>query len=438
MNLKILSFLFIIILFTSCEKYIGEDINADPNASLTVPVNAQLPAIQIALADLHGGEFSRQSSLLIQQIEGVARSYFSFNQYTGLTPNRFNTSWRIVYEDILNEINLAKKTALAQEFHHYIGVLNVLEAYTLMMATDVWDDMPYTDALKGFDNINPIYDSQLDIYETIYQLLDEALLLFDGPAGLFNPSDDDVFNKGDIDLWVKTAHAIKARGLLHYKDYEGAMTEAIAAFTSSNQNLSFQYPDANSAANWYRFNRDRTGDIEFHPTMRNLLNSLNDSLRLAVMDQVFTTNHTYLKPDFNEELITYREMQFIIAETDVRLNSGGTQLAYDALLNGIKASFDRLGLDQQAYDSYVNQENFIPSPGELTLEFIMTQKYIAMFLQAEAYTDWRRTKFPQLTPISGTTIPVRWHYSSDEYQFNSNAPALTSINIFEDKVGWNR
>ena len=51
---------------TACEDYIGGNINADPNNPISVPVAAQFPAIQIAIADVYGGDFSRICSMLTQ------------------------------------------------------------------------------------------------------------------------------------------------------------------------------------------------------------------------------------------------------------------------------------------------------------------------------------------------------------------------------------
>lgn len=425
------------LVFVSCENFVGGDINQDPNNPTDVPIGAQFPAIQIAMADVYGGAFSRFNSMLVQQVEGVARQWVSFNQYTGLTPNRFDAAWQNIYENILNEIRIAQTAATEQGFNHYLGVLNIMEANTLMTATDVWDDMPYTAALQGIDDPNPTYDTQSDLYATIYRLLDEGISLLNGPAGSVAPGGEDVFYGGDVSLWIKAATAMKARGKLKDGDYSGAMADAQNAFANAAENMAFQYPDANAAGQWYRFNRDRTADLEFHPTMRGIMQGLNDTMRLAQFDQIFTTDHTYMVPNFLQEMITYREMQFIIAECDFRMNAGGTQTGHDAYLAGISAAFDRVGVSG-AYADYVAQADIDPGVGNLTLEHIMTQKYIAMYLQPENYSDWRRTNIPALTPVSGTAIPVRWHYSSDEYLFNSNSPSETEVNIFTDKVGWNQ
>lgn len=420
----------------ACESYIGGAINQDPNNPVEVPISAMLPAIQINLADVYGGEFSRFNCILTQQVEGVLR--FNHFHYSGLTPNRFNTVWQNIYEKILNELQIVKRIASEKGYNHYQGVANVLEAYTLMIATDVWDDMPYSEAFQGVEKMNPAFDKQSSIYETVFKRLDEAINLFDGPSGPFVPQNEDVFFGGNIGQWKKAAHATKARGYLHLKDYAKAWVEARNSFESEMDNVGFQYPDAKAAGPWYRFNDNRTGDIEFHPQMRGLMKELNDTNRLALVDRVFYTDHPYLVADFFQEILTYREMQFIIAESDVRLNPGGTSAAHTAYLNGIKASFDRFGLSEDEYNDYIRQPMIDPGAGNLSLEMVMTQKYIALFLDPESYSDWRRTEIPKLTPLSGLHVPVRWQYPATEYDFNSNAPDLGSIDIFMDRVWWNR
>lgn len=433
-----LSFLVVLGL-SSCETFLN--INEDPNNPTSVPLTAQMPAFQLAIADVYGGAFSRFNCMLSQQVEGVARQWESFNQYTGLTPNRFDAAWNNVYENVLNEIKIAQASATDQGANHYLAVLNIMEAFTLMAATDVWDDMPYTEAFKGSDNeqvLNPAFDTQASIYAVINGLLDQSIQLLDGPSGALVPGSEDVFYGGDTDLWLKAARAIKARGLLKFDDYDGARSEASQSFTAAADNMGFQYPDANAAGQWFRFNRDRTGDIEFHPQMASLMTGLNDTARLNMMNPTFIPNHPYMVADFFQELITFREVQFIIAEADARQTAGGSQAGYDAYLAGIQASFNRLGLDDAAYQAYISNPAVGVGVGNLTIETVMTQKYIAMYLQPEVYSDWRRTGIPSLSPVSGNAVPVRWNYAETEILFNSNAPAAADVNFYTDKVGWNQ
>ena len=434
---KILLVGLLLVVMSSCEDFVGGDINQDPNKPTLVPINAQMPQIQIALADVYGGAFSRFNCMLSQQVEGVARQWLSMNQYTGLTPNRFDAAWTNVYENILNEIKFAKNVSTENGYNHYLGILKTMEAFILMAGTDVWDNMPYSDALKGVESTNPSYDTQESIYNVVNSSLNEAITLLNGAPGPVAPGSDDVYYGGVASTWALAANALKARAALKANDYSGAMAAAKASFGSADDNLAFQYPDANAATGWFRFNRDRTADIEFHPHLGGLLTSFNDTLRLNLWNPLFTTEHPYMVPDFLMELATYREMQFIIAECDFRLN-GGTAEGHTAFRNGIAAAYARCGFTEDQSTAYMAQSIVDPGVGNLTLEQIMTQKYIAMYLQPETYSDVRRTNIPELTPVSGNAVPVRWHYGSNEYLFNSNSPSEADVNIFQDKVGWNR
>ena len=137
-----------------------------------------------------------------------------------------------------------------------------------------------------------------------------------------------------------------------------------------------------------------------------------------------------------QDLISYREIQFIIAECLHRTN-GSTTAIETAYLKGIKASFAEAGLTEAGYSAYVSQTDINPGGANLELEdHILTQKYIGLFVQPEVFNDLRRNDFPNITPTSGTQIPVRWNYSADELLFNSNAPEDGATNLFTPRVGW--
>ena len=89
--------------------------------------------------------------------------------------------------------------------------------------------------------------------------------------------------------------------------------------------------------------------------------------------------------------------------------------------------------------NYVAQKEIDPGVGNLDKEeHILTQKYIGLFVQPEVIHDLRRNDFPAISPTSGTQIPVRWNYPSDELLFNSNAPADGTTTLFTPKVGWDK
>ena len=80
------------------------------------------------------------------------------------------------------------------------------------------------------------------------------------------------------------AKAIKARAHLHLGQYGEALSNAKASFESAADNMSYTFGTTQQAG-WWRFNDGRTGDIEFHPTLRAMMTDLNDTDRLGVWDQ---------------------------------------------------------------------------------------------------------------------------------------------------------
>ena len=416
-------------MLTSCEDFLSDD-NSDPNAPFDVPISAALPAIQLTIVDSKGGLFSNFSNMFIQQVEGVERQWESFNRYD-IQPVRFNQTWQQMYENVFVELRIISQKATDDGLNHYLAVAKTMEAYALMMTSDVFGDIPYTEAGLGDANSNPAYDDQAAvIYPAIRTLLTDALSLFSGSAGPLSPGSDDVLYGGDVALWRLAIHSMLARYYLHLGDNVNALAEARQGFTSRADNLGFEYPGAGNDAPWFGFNDVRLGDIEFHPTMRGIMTGLNDTDRLGILDNTFDASHPYLTADQREDLITYREMQFIIAET-----ATDPAEQHAAYLNGILASFEEIGLGATEYNVYVAQASVDPGMGNLTMNHIMTQKYIGLFVQPEAFSDWRRTGIPSLTPVTGAAVPRRWFYPENEYLFNSSAPARNDNLLFE-RVDW--
>lgn len=416
----------------SCESFF-EDDNSDPNAPFDVPISAALPAIQLTIVDSYGGLWSNFGNMWVQQIEGVERQWESFNRYDA-QPVRFNQSWNQLYENVFVELRVVSAKATEGELNHYLAVAKTLEAFALMMTTDVFGDTPYTEAGLGDANNNPAYDDQATVlYPAIRTLLTDALALFNGPGGSITPGSDDVIYGGNVDNWKLAIHGILARYYLHLGDNANALAEAKLSISARSENMGYSYPGAGNDAPYAGFNDTRQGDLEFHPTMGGIMMGLNDTDRLAVMNPTFDSSHPYLTPNQRVDLVTYRELQFIIAET-----STAPAEQYTAFQNGIKASFEELGLGDAEYDTYFAQPAVGAGAGNLTMENIMTQKYIGMFVQAEAWNDWKRTGIPALTAVPESTsnvIPRRFFYPENEYLFNENAPARDSDLLFQ-KVDW--
>jgi hypothetical protein len=62
--------------------------------------------------------------------------------------------------------NVATKVAAASSGpnENQIAVARIMKAWTFQMITDVWGDIPYSQALKGLGFATPAYDPQSEIY----------------------------------------------------------------------------------------------------------------------------------------------------------------------------------------------------------------------------------------------------------------------------------
>lgn len=123
-------------------------------------------------------------------------------------------------------------------------------------------------------------------------------------------------------------------------------------------------------------------------------------------------------------IISYTEQKFIEAEALVRTGDAAGGAA--ALAEAITANMDQIGIDPADYAAYVAAYgNFDGLTSEAQrLERIMNEKYYAMYAQGffEMWTDFRRTGYPALSPISGGVngsnpsgvVPRRFIYPNDE------------------------
>ncbi len=101
--------------------------------------------------------------------------------------------------------------AMAAEAWHYAGVAKVIYAYGHMLMTDLYGEMPFTEACGP--NATPKYDTGKTIYLGCLAALDEGIELLEKDQDVALPSlaVGDWWNNGDINKWRKLAYLLKAR-----------------------------------------------------------------------------------------------------------------------------------------------------------------------------------------------------------------------------------
>jgi hypothetical protein len=437
-----LGLLFLLIFaFASCEEWIDPEINVDPDSPADPSANVLLTAAQGRTAYTSGSfDVAGTTGMWLQQVTGSARQAAIINSYT-FTESDVVNLWNFFYRDAMHNLVLVvEKASEEEEKSNWVsGIAKVLMSYNLGLATQIWGDVPYREGWQGVDNLNPVYDPQQQVYEDIQTLLDEAISELSSEMGPVNPSGGDIIYDGDPKLWLNAARALKARYTLHLSKrndnaHSNALTLVEAALADDDWvDLEFPFGSGPTERNpLFQFHQQREDATE-SSFFTDVLNSYSfiagtdtiiDPRASQLQGGVSAFGDFWGSPSSPVAFITEMELMFIKAESEFESVDEATALA--TLKDAVQATMDKLGVadaDWKAeYDNYADGLS-----GEALLEEIMVQKYIALFLNPEAYVDWRRTGYPELTPVSGNQIPRRFPYSTEERLYNDNIPEVVSI-----------
>lgn len=436
--------------FQGC-NWVDPDLNLTPNSPTDVNMPDLLPLIQVSAAYTKGGDLSRFSVIPMQHLSGVNRQSFAFERYN-INESDINNLWLNFYAGTLKNASILLEKAEELNSPHYAGIAKVMMAYALGSMAAVWGDIPYSTALQGDEgNLNPTYDSQEQIYQSVISLLNGAIADFGQPAGSLAPSAADLMFKGSAAKWSAAAAGLKARFTLHlskrngYGDVLSALSGAIA---SNDGNLKFTF--GNNANEWnpiYQFDQQRE-DIRVAAKIVDMMNATLDPRRSAYFEQDANGDYVgsepgegnldasmvgphYASTNSPVYFITYAEVKFI--EAEAKMQTGDAAGAADAYNEGVKASLAQHGASDAAWELIHASETALT----ISLQKIMEAKYIALFTDSEVWADWRRTGIPTLTiaPNPATNdIPRRFPYPLNERLYNGgNMPAGLDQ---DDRVWW--
>ena len=440
----------------SCKKSFFTDVNVNPNVPAEVAPNLILPTAEAALAYTQGGDISRYTSLITQQVFGANSQSQTYYLY-GYNPGSFDNLWPDLYTSTIINIDTLKNLADNKGFNVYSGISRILMAYTLQVTVDLWGKVPYSQAVKGNANLHPAYDDDQALYDTIVSLINIGTnQLLDTHKGTLIPGSDDGIYGGNTESWIKFGHGIKARLYIHQSKGNAAMAnkaleEIALSFTGNAESAQYRFGVAETAANpWYQFNRDRPGDETFsNSTLGTRLHNLNDPRLTIFVDagndgkgqssdgsHYGGLNKYYGAVNSPVELITYDELLFIKAEATLRA-TGNYATAENFYQMAIQKNMDKLGVGAGAINTYISLNGTLPVTGvNAAIAKVAEQEFIALYLNPEAWVLWRRTGSPALTPTGPGEVPRRLFYPQSEYSYNTaNTPTST---LYTPKIFWDK
>lgn len=377
-----------------------------------------------------------------------------------------------------------------------LAIAEIYEVYLYQRLTDLFGDIPFSEVTKSNQAINrtPKFDKQEDIYPALIQKLDASLAKLTANDQSYGTAD--FFYNGSIDKWKKFGNSLKLRlGMrLRYAKPDLAEQTVRAAMSApygllANNSDNAAVPTFNNAQAENQnpiLRQSTTGSAD----LRYLANTLVDKLkayndpRLPILAQSVTINGvaTYqgigvsLTDDQLSQLIranystpnratwfsltfapipsyamTYADICFYKAEAALLGWGASSQDAYGFFSEGVKAAFAlppyNLTSIPSSYEQNVLSFNNLTDAQKM--EKIATQKWIQLFgRNMEAFAEWRRTGYPQLTPgpNAGSTngqIPRRGIYSSEEAELNKDnyreaVARMTNGDSFLSKVWWDK
>lgn len=450
------------------------DTNVNPGAVTTPVYSALLTNVEAALGsyafDLRSGYYAQ---------------YFSETQYTEASRYTdpqlsFANYYALHLNDLQNIIDNSGNNNLS-------AIAVILQQYIFLFVTNMWGDVPYSEALQGIGNLLPVYDRQEDIYRGIFQRLDEAVSSFDN-----SPITGDIVYSGNIESWRRTANSLKLLAAIQLSkkvpaanDFAAqAFREALAAtggvITTNAQNFSLIYPGGNFQNIYFTTYLTRS-DEAVSATFTDLLKSLDDTRQTVyggasnAAGAAATTSSSIGVPygleradalAFTEDNPTWARILrgdkrtetspvFLITAAQVALaraeaaDLGWTaEILSDLYAQGISLSFAQWGAPYIAA-TYLSHRDVAVGAAGTNQRQIAIQRFIASYPDGvQGWNIWRKSGFPVLTPSPAPLtpsglIPRRHVYNNAELLSNTeNAAAaiarLPGGNTQDARVWWDQ
>jgi hypothetical protein len=417
-----------------CNFLTGGETQVDPNRPTIATSRQLLIGVQANLWGIWGSDPARIAGIFAQQFTGNQSQYQSQIQNYSINETVTNGLHTSFYGGGgLVDIKKIEAASVAANDKFFQGVAQVLEGALMGTGADIFGDLVYSKALQNVSNgiqpangdfPNPPLDDQFAVYDSVQKVLSAAIANIGSTSATdVGPRDADLVY-GDRSAaaqraaWIALAHTLKARFYMHTAEvrgqaaYAAALAEAQQGIKSDAGNYVGAFKAASGLQNfWYQFEvtAGRTGYVVPAPFFENFLSARGDPRRT----QYFKTtasgediSDARLAPDFQQPYVTYDENTLIWAEAAYRTGDQATALAK---LNEERANH---GLAAEVV------------AGQALLREILSEKYIADFqLGQEAWNDYKRTCFPNLTPTGSGPIPGRLYYDTSERQTNpTNIP----------------
>lgn len=482
---------------TSCTKGF-EELNVPPTSVTDIDAGLLLSKVQKDAAFVEGneraniefgswiqhwagGQVAPVSRYIQQPTDGVWASHYTLLRNLGQIRNQ---SLKGKEDDPTGRTKLA--------------IARIMEISVWQRLTDLFGDIPFSATTEAAGDVNnkPTYDSQQAVYTKLIADLDAAIAKLNATDASYGNAD--FYYKGVVDKWKRFGNSLKLRLGMRIRYADAALAEKTVKEAMAQPLLA---SNADNAA-VPTFNNAQT--LNAHPVLQQFISGSSDlrylasalvatlkakkDPRLPLLAEPTVTSKAAGTPDyvgmgvaltdaqllglikdnystaamgtyFNRTLanpipcyvFTYADVCFFKAEAALLGWGAAVADAEGFYQEGVKAAMAMLPYNITTVPpAYVTAEfSFAGLTEAQKMERIMTQKWIMLFgRDYEAFSEWRRTGYPVLTPganqgSTNGTIPRRAVYSSLEgllnaVSYKAAVANLTGGDNYTSKVWWDK
>jgi hypothetical protein len=455
----------------SCTQDLTE-LNADPKNPQNVDGGTLFANATLELMDFMATPNVNINNFRLYAQQWAQTTYADESNYELVERNVNGRAWNTFYAAVIRDLrgvslrNEDNPVLTDENKKNQAAMAEVLEIFTWTLLVDLFCDVPYSQAFG--DDVTPSYDDDKAIYDDLILRLDNAIANLSGESrmGAF-----DLIYGGDVAQWRKFANSLKLRMAIRIADVDNGKASKMAGdavsdgvFQSSGDDFKINYLSSTPHTNplWEDLVQSGRSDFIAANTLVDAMNDLDDPRRpYFFKDQIngewlggiYGDNNNYnafshpgflqLDPTFPHTILSYTEVQFLLADAAERgYSAGGT--AADFYSEGVRSSILEWGGSAQEADDYLANPAvaYATAPGTWK-EKIALQKWIALYDQGfEAWTTWRLYDAPELQEAvqAMRMPPARYTYPVTEFSLNGEnvqaAGAAIGGNTLDSKVFW--
>lgn len=249
--------------FAACDDYL--DVNSNPNSPVSTDAQfyQRVPWMQFYMEHIYNivasnttfycGDFYRNSA----REGGAAKWQLNSSTRANNAQQWYFTQVGVNCADLYNQ-------AMEVGAYHYAGAAKFFRAYGFMMLTDLFGEIPYSEAFGS--NPSPTYDDGKTIYLGCLADIEEAIELFGKNQEVIpgkvthSLAEGDSWCGGDAAKWQKMCYLLKARWINHlnkkasgsYKEGKYDADEILACLSKAQQsnadNMLVPHTDTNTSS----------------------------------------------------------------------------------------------------------------------------------------------------------------------------------------------